>query len=188
MAIRTHDGAHERKPASDTLVIEPIPFALLDDPLEYIAAEHFRARAVCSALSRLAEAGKAFRDEADRVIAYLDCDFPLHHEDEEADLFPLLRQRAAADDLGITLARLGSDHRKSEALAADIVTVLAQGTRNATLHLAGRTRDLMRAFSASQRRHLALENGVVLAIARIRLTRADLTGMSRRMKARRGGG
>ena len=44
----------------------------------------------------------------------------------------------------------------------------------------------MQAYASSEGGHLAIENGIVLAIARIRLTRGDLGAMARGMKARRG--
>jgi hypothetical protein len=44
----------------------------------------------------------------------------------------------------------------------------------------------MLAYATGEHRHLAAENGIVLAIARIRLTRGDLAKMSRSMKQRRG--
>lgn len=187
MAKRIRDGAEGGAAKCETFVVEPLPFALLDAPLDYVLADHFRHRTLCAALRRCSDRGATTRDEADAVIAFMENDLPLHHEDEDADLFPLLRKRASdEDDLVVALARLRDDHRKSEALAREIVDALARSRGDRTLRLDEPTRELLRAFAAGEHRHLALENGVLLAIARVRLTRGDLAGMSRRMKARRG--
>lgn len=45
---------------------------------------------------------------------------------------------------------------------------------------------MLKAFAVSVNRHLAIENSLVLAIARVRLSAKDLAAISRGMKARRG--
>lgn len=165
----------------------PFPFALLDDPLAYVLAAHLRQRAVCATLRRFATERVAGRAEADMVTAYLTSDLRRHHEDEDLDLYPALRRRALpADGLGITLARLGEEHRQGEAMADIITEALSERPADATVHVSVAASETMQAYAASELRHLALENGVVLALARIRLTRPDLKAISRAMKARRG--
>jgi hypothetical protein len=44
----------------------------------------------------------------------------------------------------------------------------------------------MLAYAASEYRHLSVENGIMLVIARKRLTAADIKAIARAMKARRG--
>lgn len=165
----------------------PPPFALLNEPLAYILAAHLRQRAVCAVLRRFASDHIASRDEADRVTAFLTGDLRLHHEDEDLDLYPILRRRALpADGLGVTLARLGEEHRQGAAMAELIVEALSARPADDPVHIPGATAEAMQAFAASEMRHLALENGVVLTLARIRLTRPDLKAISQGMKARRG--
>ncbi len=165
----------------------PPPFALLDEPLAYIHAAHLRQRAVCAVLRRFAIDHVASRAEADRMTAYLTGDLRLHHEDEDLGLYPLLRRRAlAADGLGVTLARLSEEHRQGAALADMIVEALSAKPADDTVHIGTASGEAMQAYAASEMRHLALENGVVLALARIRLTRPDLKAISRDMKQRRG--
>lgn len=167
----------------------PPPFALLDEPLAYVLAAHLRQRAVCAVLRRFATERIAARAEADRVTAFLTSDLRLHHEDEDLDLYPMLRRRALpADGLGVTLARLGEEHRQGAGMADLIVESLSARPADDPVHLDLATCEAMQAYAASEMRHLALENGVVLALARIRLTRADLKLISRGMKQRRGVG
>ena len=171
-------------PRDDT---DPPSFALLDEPLAYILAAHLRQRAVCAVLRRFATDRIAGRTEADRMIAFLTGDLRLHHEDEDLDLYPALRRRALpADGLGVTLARLGEEHRQGAAVADFIAEVLSARPADDIVHIDAAAGQAMQAYAASEVRHLALENGVVLALARIRLTRPDLRAISRGMKARRG--
>ena len=125
-AMIKHRPSKAARAPRPPLVVASIPFAMLDEPLEYIFADHARQRAVCAALQEFAEVGWASRSEADRVTAFLTHDRPIHHADEEEDLFPLLRRRSVPDDnLGAVLARLGEDHRRGDAIVEDIVAALS---------------------------------------------------------------
>lgn len=168
-------------------IVDAIPFALIDKPLDYILADHFRKRSICVALKRFAAEGHVARAEADMVIAFLDQDLPLHHQDEDEDLFPAVRRRALnEDDLGTVLARLSEDHRLSDVMVHAIVDVLAAIPSADPVRLDRQAREVMQAYAASEHRHLAMENGIVMAIARIRLKPADLKAISTAMKLRRG--
>lgn len=168
---------------------DPIPTALLDAPLEYILVDHARQRSVCAAFRRFIRQGYVDRAEADAVVTYLRRDVDLHHRDEEEDLFPsLLRRVLLEDDLGATLARLVADHRQSRTMIEAIIAVLARRAGPGPIRLGSAARKLLLAYAASEHHHLAAENGIVLAIARVRLTRGDLTAMSAAMKDRHGAG
>jgi len=165
----------------------PLPFALLDDPLGYVMAAHLRQRATCTLLRRFAKERVVARGEADMITSYLTSDLRQHHEDEDLDVYPALRRRALPEDsLGITLAQLGEEHRQGAAMADNIVETLSAKPADDLVHIHTAAGEMMQAYAARELRHLALENGVVLALARIRLTRSDLKAISRAMKARRG--
>ena len=173
-----------REPASPT---DPAGIALLDQPLDYLLADHLRHRAISATLRGFADHHAASRADADRVIAYLTQDLRLHHEDEDLDLYPALRRRARpADELGPVLARLTEDHRQGEPMIDTIVDALSARPAADPVRIDTGTGELIQAYTAMEHRHRAIENAVVLAIARIRLTRADLKPISRAMKARRG--
>ena len=166
---------------------DPIPAALLDTPLEYILVDHVRQRSLCAAFRRFTLQGYIDRAEADAVVAYLRRDVDLHHRDEEEDLFPsLLRRAPLEDDLGATLARLVADHRQLRTMIEAIITVLTKRAGPGPVRLGPAARKLLLTYAASEHHHLAAENGIVLAIARVRLTRGDLTAMSATMKDRHG--
>lgn len=183
---------HERTvipepPPESTAIVEAIPFSLIDKPLDYIFADHFRQRSICVALKRFAEDGLALRSEADMVTAYLDRELPLHHEDEDQDLFPAVRRRALPEDnLGAVLARLSEDHRLSDGMVRSTIAALSATPGADIVKLARSAREVMQAYAASEHRHLAIENGIVMTIARIRLKPADLKAISQAMKQRRG--
>jgi hypothetical protein len=165
----------------------PLPFALLDDPLAYVLAANLRHRSICVMLRRVATERIASRGEADRITAFLTAELPLHREDEGLDLYPNLRRRALpADELGVTLACLEAEHRQGAAFAEVIAEALSSRPADAVVQIDVPVVEVMQGYAAKQLRSIALENGVVLALARIRLTRPDKRMISRAMKARRG--
>lgn len=185
--MSTDEAPHLGSAGAGRTFAEPVPAALLDAPLDYILVDHVRQRSLCAAIRRFAESGRVDRAEADAVIAYLHNDLALHHRDEDEDLFPLLLRRVLPeDDLAATLARLVEDHRQSRAMIETIIGKLAARPGEESVRLGRDARKLLLAYAASEHHHLAAENGIVLAIARIRLTRGDLRAMSRSMKDRHG--
>lgn len=160
---------------------------LMDDPLAYLAAEHGRQRSVCALLRAFADAGAAERAPAREIIAFLERDVLLHHQDEIENLYPLLRRRALPeDDLDAFLALLDEERRQAGMVMQDVIAALSSPGPG-TIRIDHRTARSIYAYTASEQRHLALGNAIVLAIARIRLTRGDLRDLSRAMKLRRGG-
>lgn len=78
----------ERKtPRLDEALSGPVPLNLLDQPLDFILAEHHRHRIFCTRLRQAAETRQITRIDADRIVAYLTQDLDLHHADEDEDFF-----------------------------------------------------------------------------------------------------
>lgn len=167
--------------------IELIPYTLLDEPLEYMIADHFRQRVVLTMLQHFAKEASASRADADTIATFLTNDLVLHHADEEEGLFPFIRLRALPEDeLGTLFAHLGEDHHRSKAMVEDITGALMRHPAEKAVHLSTTICGLIQSYVVSENRHVAVENGVLLAIARIRLTLKDLKAISRGMKVRRG--
>lgn len=163
----------------------PAPLAahLLSSPLEYLYADHLRQRSVCAILRRIAAEECVAPQEAATIAAFLERDLILHHEDEERSLFPLLINRSSGEDrLEADLARLTQDHKKVRPQIMRMADLLTQKQPV----IAAAETALLSSFAAHELRHLAFESGVVLPIARVRLTRKDLAALSRDMRARRG--
>lgn len=168
--------------------IEPIPRDLMREPLDWLFAEHFRQRQLCREMERLAHEPGFLGDLTAEVVDFLRHDLALHVLDEEEDLFPLLRRRCLPeDDVERVLGVLSADHRTDLDLARVIRTRLeacldARSPASRDLEL----KKALVAFAEQERRHVALENAVVLPIARLRLLPSDLETLSRRLAARRG--
>lgn len=159
---------------------------LLKRPLEFILAEHHRQRGLCNLLDRLAEAPAPAPAAAARAAAYIEHDMLTHVIDEEEDLFPLIRRRARPDDdvervLGLLAREHAEDDRLADVIVAGLRRACAAGGT-----LPGSLRAALRTFAQRQRRHLAVENAVVMPLAEARLTAGDRLGLARRMAARRG--
>lgn len=164
----------------------PVDTALIVDPLEFLLEEHVRQRRICAYLDALATPGGGDRRIAADALAHLTDEVPAHTLDEEDDLFPLLRRRAAPEDeVDATLARLDRDHALGRELAETAKLIL---DRMATLGCAsvGPERAMLADLAGHERRHLIVENAIILPLARTRLTPGDLRTLSLRMAARRG--
>ncbi len=160
------------------------------EPLDALLAEHFRQRAMCDLLDRLAADPSASRaaDMARVILTYLREQLPLHILDEERDLFQMLRNRTLAfEAVEEVFAQLQREHAEDEGLVRLVVAGLER------LALGSQPEDIedfagaAHAFAKAQRRHVAYENSSILPLARTRLTRKDLGRLSRRMSARRRG-
>jgi hemerythrin-like domain-containing protein len=159
------------------------------DPIAVIEADHAQQLAICDVLDRLAHNPRHGAEAAEiaAVHDYLCNHLPLHIADEEEDLFPLLRQCAAADDdLEQILEQLHLEHQTDRRLNDDLcgdIECLMDGHA-----FVDPARFILNAFvfSETQRRHLAWENAVVVTRARKCLCNADRTELGRRMAKRRG--
>lgn len=168
--------------------IEPLPAQLLHEPLNWLFAEHYRHRQLCRLIDRVGTATVLLRDEAGEILAFLRNDMALHIIDEEDDLFPLLRRRCQPEDgLAQLLGALSAEHRDDAEQAAVLTAALERAlTDGRAPGQDMESRRLFTDFALHERRHIALENAVVLPIARLRLTPQDLRHLSTRLAARRG--
>lgn len=168
--------------------IEPIPIELLCEPLVWFFAEHYRHRDVCKRLLSMSESVEFDAETYNAVRSFLENDLPVHIIDEEDDLFPLLRRRCEPDDqiekvLGMLSGEHANDMHDATAVCALVDKAIAE---KRGLAVFSETPDIVPPFCQSQQRHIAVENAVVLPIARLRLTEDDLKSLGRRLAARRG--
>lgn len=168
--------------------ISEVPTGLLHRPIEWFTAEHYRHRQFCALMHEIAESEVFEPEPIAAVLAFLRDELGRHLADEEADLFPLLRQRALpGDEVDQVLGRLTAEHKGDLAhghvVRAHLETCLATRTAPGVDPAVALALD---AFASQELRHLALENAVVLPLARLRLTSKDLGEMARRLAGRRG--
>ncbi len=165
---------------------EPIDSRLLRMPLDVIAETHLREREICARVDRLALADKADPEDLRHVLRFLREDLPLHMQDEEEDLFPLLRRRCdPEEEIEKVIERLLANHEQSLANTAELIATL-QNAEASGRALDAAERAQLSTFAAHARRHLIVENAIILPIARGSLTPSDLTTLSLRMRKRRG--
>ena len=168
------------------------PAAGFEAPLEMLSACHGRVERQCETLLRLLPhlaangADQAAREAALNVMRYFDTSARHHHADEEEDLFPALLQCAPRADLGTLrelIAALQAQHRELEQAWDELRLKLDAVRRGALGELAaddvGRLVNLYRS-------HIAREEAELLPFAARVLDAAQLDGVGRAMRVRRG--
>ncbi|ESJ21456.1 hemerythrin [Cupriavidus sp. HPC(L)] len=158
-----------------------------DSPIELLIACHDKIRRFASLCGRLAEhtarhgADDQARTAAAGIVRYFTVAAPLHHDDEEQDLFPALR---ALGDEALTSAMraLEHDHDALDALwdqARPWLEAVQQGS-------AGAAPQALAQFAAAYLRHVEREEHEIFPFA-IRLPESTLQAIGQRMAQRRGG-
>jgi hemerythrin-like domain-containing protein len=178
-------GEAGRRAAS---LLEHIPDNLLREPVDFLYAEHYRQLVLYDLIDDLARSGAAGESASIReaVIGYLRRDIPHHMIDEEQDLFPRLRRRLRPEDgAEAILDFLSETHRMERRSTAAVIELLRRADSIGGPDGDPWTARSLSAFAENQRRHLAWENGLVLPLARRRLTRADLAVIGHNMARRR---
>ncbi|NYS25514.1 hemerythrin domain-containing protein [Rhodobacteraceae bacterium 2376] len=180
---------HTRHPGRQSGTIRgaraaPPQLSARECPIEAMYEEHFIQRQLCADMELLAATTLSRPELARRLLVNLCRDLPRHLEDEEHGLFPRLRARALPEDeLEKTLTRLAREHEIAAAAYALLVPALV---RMADGNLpAPEECDALRRLASSERRHLIVENAILLPLARLRLSDADKVALMAEMCARR---
>ena len=166
------------------------PGPSFDEPLEMLAACHERIEAQLVTLERLGphletkgsdiEAQSAAR----AVLRYFDSAGAMHHQDEDEDLFPLLRTLAARQErpeIAAAIEELEREHETMDAqwkrLRERLLAVVEGAPR---LDAEEVTR-----FAWLYRRHMDREGAAILPFARYALDEGQRAKLGERMAARR---
>ena len=173
----------DRNAPRDPWAIEEMPPQLIDSPLNFIFAEHHRQREAASILTMLAD-GEFDLGGVKALLLFLEKDFALHIGDEELALFPMLREHCLPEDnVERILDRLEDEHREDESSVEAVAEILRASISENAMKEDGKRR--LRLFAEHICQHLALENGVLLPIARVRLREQELKMLSDMFKQRR---
>ena len=119
---------------------------------------------------------------AQAVMRYFDTAGQFHHQDEEVDLFPLLRAAHNADAEAL-IKRLLEEHQLMDAQWSNLRTQL-QGIaeeKSAVLE-----KKLVADFSLAYGRHVMLENMQLLPLAAQLLSQQQQSDIGKKMAERRG--
>lgn len=189
--------------AESSLPGASLPAAGFEVPLEMLAACHGRIEAQLATLRRLLAhlpqhgADRAAREAAAAVMRYFDLAAPLHHADEEDDLFPALLESMAGSDavcLRAITSGLAADHRALEQAWAGLRQRLAQlqaGDAGALMDGGVNANDGDRgahaalAFIDAYEAHLAREDRELLPLAARLLSDTELDRIGLAMRQRR---
>lgn len=159
---------------------------ILENPIDFIAEDHMREREVCAMIDKLVSNVALEDAEICQMLTFLEEQLPPHLADEENDLFPLMLKRCAPEDeIERVIAKLQSDHVHGIADAPAIAALIKANKPGDTPFSEMACAQLTK-FATHARRHLILENAIILPIARARLTKDDLKTMRSHMLERRG--
>lgn len=163
----------------------PTDLRLLEDPLDFIREDHMNMRVICGTMEKLSRSPAPDPAEIARLRHFLRHEIQPLIRDEDEELRALLLIRCPVEDeIEPTLERLKAEHDTLGAMCPGLEAVLESllaGNRPATEGEA----TLLRDFADRLRRHLIVENAIVLPIARARLTEDDLAQLRRAMTGRR---
>ncbi len=159
-----------------------------DAPLQMLRACHGRIAAQCATLQRLHQHMQTQGDDeqaaqaARAILRYFDTAGRFHHEDEEQDLFPLLRA-SAAPEAAEYIDRLLQEHRTLDTAWQDLRPLLVEIAEH-NAHTLDAT--VVERFNHGYAQHIAFENAHLLPLAERLLDAAQLARLGRSMAARRG--
>lgn len=159
-----------------------------DSPLDMLHACHERIMDQCATLQKLMQhlpmhgCDNQAQQAAQAIMRYFDTAGKFHHQDEEVDLFPLLRscQNKEAEDLAL---RLEDEHLYLDEIWLALRAKLEEITQGKLTSL---DHKMIGDFSLAYGRHIMLENTRLLPLALKLLDEAQLQKMGQSMAARRG--
>lgn len=162
-----------------------------DDPLETLARCHERIEAQLATLENL-ERHLAIRGPnpiaaaaAKEVLRYFDGPGAQHHRDEDEDLFPLLRKRAAALGRNEVAAAMDELEREHATMDAQWQRLRQKLSAIAAREDAAFGETEVERFAWLYRRHMDRERLLVLPFARGALSPQERSELAERMAARR---
>lgn len=167
------------------------PAVGFDTPFEMLEACHERVQRTLALLTKLCRylddhaCDDSARQAARDVLRYFDLAAPLHHEDEELHIFPLLLAEGAPE----VVARVQQLQRDHEGMSAHWQDARARLQAFADGHSSAFTAEDEAAFarfSEGYAAHIASEEQVVYPAARALLGEQAVQHMGQEMRQRRG--
>jgi len=130
------------------------------------------------------------RNALEAALKYFDVAAPRHTQDEEASLFPRLRESKDPDALA-ALARMQSleeDHRRADAMHDEAKTLCRRWLDTGPLPPAeiSRLDELLRELQQMYARHISLEDSELFPLASRVLDREQIEQLGKEMAQRRG--
>ena len=167
------------------------PAVGFEQPFAMLEACHERVQRTLGLLARLRAhvhdngVDENARQAARDVLRYFDIAAPLHHQDEELHVFPLLLARGTPEVRALVL-QLQSDHVQMTAdwaAARQGLQAMVDGTVTA---ISAAADEAFNRFAQRYDAHIAAEEGLAYPAAVALLEPSALANMGREMAARRG--
>jgi hemerythrin-like domain-containing protein len=164
------------------------PAATFDSPLDMLHACHERIMDQCATLQKLMQhlpmhgCDTQAQQAAQAILRYFDTAGKFHHQDEEVDLFPLLRA-CNNDDANELIQQLTDEHHSMDELWLRLRTQLQEIADGKSTAL---ERALVGDFSLAYGRHVMTENMKLLPLAARLLDDQQLLMIGKNMATRRG--
>jgi len=165
--------------------------ANFNNPLALLHACHGKIQAQCETLRRLsghlASNGCDLQAQqaAQKILHYFDTSGQFHHQDEEENLFPGLRQSAGSEKpaVDVLLDRLLSEHAVMASAWSGLRSVLLQLVKGIHAPLGDA---LLDKFITSYANHIDLEERELLPLAARLLSSQQIAEIGKQMAERRG--
>ena len=157
-------------------------------PLDMLHACHDRIMDQCTTLQKLNQhlpmhgCDTQAQQAAQAILHYFDTAGQHHHQDEEIDLFPLLKS-TENPDADLLIGQLMKEHVQMDALWAELRIELLAIAENMAETL---NRKSVADFSLAYGRHVMLENMKLLPLASRLLNPQQLQDLGKNMAKRRG--
>ncbi|WP_037471966.1 hemerythrin domain-containing protein [Simplicispira psychrophila] len=167
------------------------PAVGFDTPFEMLEACHERVQRTLALLEKLCRylddhaCDDSARQAARDVLRYFDLAAPLHHEDEELHIFPLLLVQGTPEVVQ-RVRQLQHDHERMAAHWQDArlcLLALADGQSHA---FTAQDEAAFARFAGGYAAHIASEEEVVYPAARALLSEPAVQQMGQKMRQRRG--
>ncbi len=171
---------------TDSINKKPAPG--FDSPLDMLHACHDRIMDQCATLQKLMQhlpmhgCDTQAQQAAQAILRYFDTAGQFHHQDEEMDLFPLLRA-CSNPDADKLMEQLLAEHQSMDSMWGVLRSQLQAISDGKTADL---DRKIVADFSLAYGRHVMLENMKLLPLAAKLLDDKKLLDMGKNMAKRRG--
>ncbi len=149
--------------------------------IDWLQREHRLQQELCGVLEEIADAlpGPVDPARVEFANAILRASVPRHIAIQQQLLFPLLRQRALADDeIDTLIEQITADNAADEVLAHDTADQLEAAVESGRARKPDMLAYMLRGLFEGRRRHIAWEMSVLIPLARERLWPGDLEVLS----------
>lgn len=167
--------------------------ATIDSPIDHLMACHRRIEQRLDTLLRAGDHLESDRSQAlaaiEKSLQFLDSSGALHTEDEENSLFPRLRLKLVAGDVGY-LDSLEQQHEHAESIIIRLKNIVVEAARldSVPKPLIGEYRACADDLRSLYREHIRSEDEILTAMAKQSLSASEIVEISREMRNRRAAG